>query len=134
MNSVKASLLVASAGYYSHETGNHTMERVLNSVKVSYLPCAIKTFVLIKMLLPSSGYEEEGYLDVLAPDGVVDMNSSLIQIKNYRPQTMFPGMDASIEVNFPVVQEGNYIYKLYINGQVIAEYPLYVGLDKHDNK
>lgn len=132
MDSVKASLFVASSGFYSHDTGSHTMEHILNRVNVSYLPCSIKTFVLIKLQPLFPEYEEEGYLDVYAPDGKIDMNSSLFPIKNYRPQYMFPGGDTSIQVNYPIVQEGNYIYKMCIHGQVIAEYPLYIGLDRNE--
>ncbi|WP_405154880.1 hypothetical protein [Paenibacillus sp. FSL K6-0108] len=130
MDDIKVSLLVANEILFNNAIKRHSINDVLNLVEVPYIPCAVKTHVLVKILFPKRDFQEEGYMDIVAPDGLMELNTPIMKIMNFRPHPANPGMDASLQINFAVVEEGTYKYRFYVRHQLVAEYPLQVLLKK----
>ncbi|GFN31174.1 hypothetical protein [Paenibacillus xylaniclasticus] len=126
--SIKASLLVAEEITFDPENRCHSVRNVLNGIAVTMFPTAMITDILIKFMFSDMNYNNTGSIHVYAPDGILIVNSPILEIRNYRSQVAVPGMEARVQMRYAVTEEGTYFYKLMVDQSVIAEYPLYVHL------
>lgn len=127
---LKGSLIIAEKMDYNPILKRHSISNILNSIEVPVLPSALITDVLVKFILPNTDYFEEAYVEVRAPDQEIVFKSNIIEIQNYRPLDVTPGMDANFNARFAVLEEGNYIYKLHAKEKLLFEYPLYVFIKR----
>ncbi|WP_410770747.1 hypothetical protein [Fontibacillus sp. BL9] len=125
--SISASMLVADRINFDSFNYTHSIGRVLNRLEIPSFPNAVVTDVYLKIRLPNPAFMETAQILVYAPDQMLEVESPIIEIKNYRPYKEFPGMDASMNVRFAAVEEGSYIYRLVIGQNLIViDYPLYI--------
>lgn len=123
---MKAQLIAAEKIEFDAFRNQHSLANVLNSMTVPLFPAAVITDVLVKINFESRDYTTEAEFTVVSPEGKIVCSKSSLPIKNLRTEKEVPGIDLAFNARFPVVEKGNYYYKLVVNNQLLCEYPVYI--------
>ncbi|MGW9128330.1 hypothetical protein ACWGPW_25475 [Paenibacillus chitinolyticus] len=119
-------LLVARTVEYDAENKTFSVTGTMNFYSVEVFPSVVITDVLIKILFPNYINEKDAYIEILDKQMNVITLFTLPKIINMRDEKMTPGLDTFINIRFPVTEEGEYIYRLRINGKKVFDYPLFI--------
>ncbi|MCR8979766.1 hypothetical protein [Brevibacillus laterosporus] len=121
LDTFKIQMIIAEKVHFSEYEKAHSIEKVLNAITVPILPAAVKTDVLVKVFLKEDTPALQSSIQVLDQEDRLLCNEELPPLKNFRKEGMVPGIDMFVNIRFPVVEEGVYTYRLYIDNELMAE-------------
>jgi hypothetical protein len=122
-------IIVSDKVLFNSDNSTHSIENIRNSIYMKLFPSVVICEVLVKIL----NIEEKNYKISLLVKG--NDKGFLLYKKfdyngeNKRTEEMVPGIDFSLPVRFAVPEQGNYFFDLYLDEELLAEYPLFVGTE-----
>lgn len=118
---IRTQMVIAEQVDFHEEEKMHSITRVRNAFVVPTLPAAAVTAVYVKFFFEEDALSLEPSIQVLDQDQQLVCSETLPPLKNFRECGMIPGMDTFLSVRFPVIEEGIYTYKLFLDEEVVAE-------------
>ncbi|WP_081476685.1 hypothetical protein [Brevibacillus laterosporus] len=121
LDTFKIQMIIAEKVHFHEYEKMHSVEKVLNAITVPILPAAVITDVLVKVFFEEDTPPLQPSIQVLDQENRLVCHEELPPLKNFRKEGMVPGIDIRVNIRFPVVEEGVYTYRLYIDNELMTE-------------
>ncbi|MHC1749358.1 MAG: hypothetical protein AB9856_13890 [Cellulosilyticaceae bacterium] len=127
---MQASLLVCDYGEYLEAEKRYKLGNVINFIEIPTVPYIVNLFVFIKLSYISSTEQYKIYVELYTKNKKLVFRSDLSLIYNRRNSDSIAGVDTSLFINTSIYTKGIHTFKLYVDDEIVAQYPFNVHIKK----